>query len=155
MADFYEAAVKEGVSAKAVANWVLRDVLRLVNAAGIEIEQSKVAPRHVADLIRLIEGGQVSVRSAPEVLEEVFNTGRAPEAVVKEKGLAQVSDTAELEAVVDRVLAAESNQKAIADYKSGKQSAAGFLVGAVMKETRGKANPGMVNQLLRQKLDRG
>jgi aspartyl-tRNA(Asn)/glutamyl-tRNA(Gln) amidotransferase subunit B len=151
LADFYERAVQLGASPKAVANWMLRDVLRLLNAASIEIEASKITPEHVAGLIKLIDGGQISVRSAPEVLEEVFNTGAAPEAVVKEKGLAQVSDTGELAAAVDRAIAA--NPKAVADYKGGKPSALGFLVGAVMKETRGKANPGVVNQLLKGKLD--
>jgi aspartyl-tRNA(Asn)/glutamyl-tRNA(Gln) amidotransferase subunit B len=153
LADYYEAGVKAGASAKAVANWLLRDVLRLVNTAGIEIEQSNLTPQHLAQLIGLIESGQISVRSAPEVLEESFRTGVAPDVVVKEKGLSQVSDTSELEGVIDRVLAAPANQKAIADYKAGKQTAVGFLVGAVMKETRGKANPGIVNTLLRQKLD--
>jgi aspartyl-tRNA(Asn)/glutamyl-tRNA(Gln) amidotransferase subunit B len=153
VADFYEAAIKQGASPRAAANWVLRDVLRLLGAARIEIEASKLKPEHVAELVRLIDGGQLSVRSAPEVLEEAFNTGSPPQQVVREKGLSQVSDTAELEAVIDRVLAAPASAKAIADYKSGKQSAAGFLVGAVMKETRGKANPGVVNQVLRQKLD--
>jgi aspartyl-tRNA(Asn)/glutamyl-tRNA(Gln) amidotransferase subunit B len=153
LADFYEDTVKEGVNAKAVANWLLRDVLRLVSAAGIGIEQSKITPQHLAELVRLIEGGELSVRSVPEVLEESFKSGASPASVVKEKGLAQVSDAGELEAVVQRVIEAPGSQKAIADYKGGKQTAIAFLVGAVMKETRGKANPGMVNQLLRQKLD--
>jgi len=152
LANFYEAAVAEGVSPKASANWLLRNVLRLVNAAGIEIEQSKITPQHLAQLVRLLESGQISVRSAPEVLEETFNTGASPEAVVKEKGLSQVSDTSELDTVIQRVLEAPANQKAIADYKAGKESALNFLFGAVMKETRGKANPGIVRELLRERL---
>jgi len=151
LADFYEATINTGAPPRAVANWVLRDVLRLLGSQSIE--SSKLTPEHLAGLIQLIDSGQLSVRSAPEVLEESFTTGAAPAVIVQEKGLAQVSDTAALEAVVDRVLAAEQSAKAIADYRSGKPSAAGFLVGAVMKETRGKANPGLVNQLLRQKLD--
>jgi aspartyl-tRNA(Asn)/glutamyl-tRNA(Gln) amidotransferase subunit B len=153
LADFYEAAVNAGGAARAVANWMLRDVLRLLGTERIEIEASKLKPEHVAELITLIDGGQLSVRSAPEVLEETFRTGTAPATVVQEKGLTQVSDTGELEGVIDGVLAAPQNAKAIADYRAGKQSAVGFLVGAVMKETRGKANPGLVNQLLKQKLD--
>ena len=86
------------------------------------------------------------------MLEETFHTGASPAAVVKEKGLSQVSDTGELEAVIWRVLEAPANQKAIADFKAGKESALNFLFGAVMKETRGKANPGVVRELLRQKL---
>jgi aspartyl-tRNA(Asn)/glutamyl-tRNA(Gln) amidotransferase subunit B len=151
MADFYEAAIAAGGAPRAVANWVLRDVLRLLG--GGSIGESKLQPAHVAELIGLVDSGQLSVRSAPEVLEESFKTGTPPAQVVQEKGLTQVSDTGELEAIVARVLAAESSAKAVADYRGGKPSALGFLVGAIMKETRGKANPGLVNQLLKQKLD--
>ena len=151
LADFFEAAVAAGGSSRAVANWMLRDVLRLLG--GAPVDASKLRPEHVAQLISLVESGALSVRSAPEVLEETFRSGVDPERVVREKGLGQVSDTAELEGVLDRVLAAPQNAKAIADYRGGKASTIGFLVGAVMKETRGKANPGLVNQLLKQKLD--
>jgi aspartyl-tRNA(Asn)/glutamyl-tRNA(Gln) amidotransferase subunit B len=152
LADFFEQAVRLSGNARAVANWMLRDVRRLLNSSGIEIEQSKLRPEHLAALIALIDSGQLSVRSGPQVLEEVFRTGTAPEQVMREQGLAQVSDTAELEAVIDRVLADPRNAKALADYHGGKQTALGYFVGAVMKETRGKANPALVNQLLRQKL---
>ena len=151
LAAFYESAVAAGGSPRAAANWMLRDVLRLLG--GAPIESSKLRPEHVAQLISLVESGALSVRSAPEVLEEAFRTGLEPERVVREKGLGQVSDTTEVEAIVDRVLAAQANAKAIADYTAGKVSSLGFLVGAVMKETRGKANPSLVNQLLKQKLD--
>ena len=151
LADFYEAAIKAGGAARPVANWVLRDVLRLLG--GGPISESKLRPGHIAELIKLVDSGQLSVRSAPEVLEESFNTGAPPAQVVLEKGLTQVSDTGELEAVVERVLASEASAKAVADYRGGKPTALGFLVGAVMKETRGKANPGLVNELLRKKLD--
>jgi aspartyl-tRNA(Asn)/glutamyl-tRNA(Gln) amidotransferase subunit B len=131
---------------------MLREVLRLLNASGAEIEQSELTPAHLAGLIGLIDSGQLSVRTAPEVLEEVFRTGTAPAAVVQERGLAQVSDSAALEAVIDEVIAAPANAKAIADFRGGREAALGFLVGAVMKQTRGKANPALVNDLLRQKL---
>ncbi|HEX2033874.1 MAG TPA: Asp-tRNA(Asn)/Glu-tRNA(Gln) amidotransferase subunit GatB [Chloroflexota bacterium] len=155
LADFYEATVRLGAGPKAVANWMLREVLRLLNAHGTEIEASKLTPAHLAELIKLIDDGQLSVRSAPEVLEAVFESGASPQAVVKEKGLSQVSDASALESIVAAVLAAPENQKAIADYGAGKTNALGYLVGAVMKQTRGKANPGVVNQLLRQKLGGG
>ncbi|HEU5314932.1 MAG TPA: Asp-tRNA(Asn)/Glu-tRNA(Gln) amidotransferase subunit GatB [Chloroflexota bacterium] len=151
LADYYEAALAAGAAPRPAANWILRDVLRLLG--GASIESSKMTPAHVAQLTKLVESGTLSVRSAPEVLEESFRTGADPEAVVREKGLTQVSDTGELEGVVDRVLAAPQNARAVADYKAGKAASIGFLVGAVMKETRGKANPGLVNQLLKQKLD--
>jgi aspartyl-tRNA(Asn)/glutamyl-tRNA(Gln) amidotransferase subunit B len=152
LADFFEQTVAQGVTPRSAANWLIRDVRRLLAGAGIEIQQSKLTPAGLAGLIRLIDAGHLSVRSAPEVLEEVFRTGAPAEQVVQEKGLAQVSDAAALEDVIDRVLAAEANQKAIADYRAGKEAALKFLVGAVMKETRGKANPGLVNELLRRKL---
>lgn len=153
IADFYEATVRQGVSPKAVANWVLRDVLRLVNASGTTIERSKLTPEHLAGLIKLVDAGQLSVRSAPEVLEETFRAGAAPAGVVQEKGLAQVSDTGALESIVEQVLTDERNQRAIADYRAGKGAAVGFLVGAVMKQTRGTANPGLVKDLLTRKLE--
>jgi aspartyl-tRNA(Asn)/glutamyl-tRNA(Gln) amidotransferase subunit B len=154
LAEFYEQTVRLGAGARPVANWMLRDVLRLLNTSGVEIEHSKLTPAHLAELIALIESRQVSVRSGPEVLEEVFRTGAAPAAVVRDRGLAQVSDAGELEAVVEKVLADPANARAIQDYRGGRQNALGFLVGAVMKQTRGKANPGLVNQLLREQLQR-
>ncbi|MGH2351550.1 MAG: Asp-tRNA(Asn)/Glu-tRNA(Gln) amidotransferase subunit GatB [Chloroflexota bacterium] len=153
LADFYEQTVQLGASPKAAANWMLRDVLRLLNTSGQEIEASKLTPAHLAGLITLIDSGRLSVRSAPEVLEETFRSGTAPEQVVQEKGLAQVSKASELEAVIDRVIVADANQKAIADYRAGKEAALKFLMGAVMKETRGRAKPDVVTQLLKRKLD--
>ena len=152
LADYFEATVRAGVAAKSAANWLLRDVLRLLNTTGTSVEESKLTPTYLAALIGLIESGRLSGRSAPEVLEEVFTTGAAPEHVLASKRLAQVSDTGALDSVIERVLAAPSNQKAVADYRAGKEAALNFLFGAAMKETRGRANPGVVRELLRQKL---
>ncbi len=155
LADFYEEAVRQGAGPRAAANWMLRDVLRLLNTSGTSIDGSKLTPGHLAGLIALLDDGRLSVRSAPEVLEEVFRTGASPEAVMQGRGLEQVSDSGALEAVVAQVLADGRNGRAIADYRAGKGAAMGFLVGAVMKQTRGTANPGLVKELLAQKLDAG
>jgi aspartyl-tRNA(Asn)/glutamyl-tRNA(Gln) amidotransferase subunit B len=136
--------------AKAVSNWMLGDFARLLNQASIDVEQAKVEPRALYDMITLIEQGSISGKTAKSVFEEMFKTGRPPANVVRELGLTQISGEEEIAAVVDKVLAA--NPKAVDDFRSGKEEAAKFLVGQVMRETRGRANPGMVNELLRRRL---
>jgi aspartyl-tRNA(Asn)/glutamyl-tRNA(Gln) amidotransferase subunit B len=136
--------------AKAVSNWMLGDFARLLNQADIDVDQAKVEPRALYDMISLIEQGAISGKSAKAVFEVMFKTGKPPAEVVRELGLTQISGEEEIAAVVDKVLAA--NPKAVDDYRSGKEEAAKFLVGQVMRETRGRANPGMVNELLRQRL---
>jgi aspartyl-tRNA(Asn)/glutamyl-tRNA(Gln) amidotransferase subunit B len=149
-ADYFEEAVDLGAGPKAVANWVLNDLLGHLNAAGQGLEASKVGPRALADLIRLVDSGAISSRMAKEVFEEMFQTGRPPAEIVSERGLSQISDEAAIEQAVDQVLAA--NASVAADYLGGKAQALGFLVGQVMKLTRGKANPGLVNRQLVLKL---
>jgi len=107
-------------------------------------------PRHLAGLLRLIAKGTISGKIAKGVFEDMFESGKDAGTIVKEKGLVQIADTGELGAVVDRILAA--NAKSVFDFKAGKEKAMGFLVGQVMKETRGKANPQVVNQLIRDKI---
>jgi len=141
-------AVKQ--RAKAVSNWMLGDFARLLNQADIDVEQAKVEPQSLYDMISLIEQGAISGKGAKAVFEVMFKTGKPPADVVRELGLTQISGEEEIAAVVDKVLAA--NPKAVDDFRSGKEEAAKFLVGQVMKETRGRANPGMVNDLLRRKL---
>ncbi|HUS82191.1 MAG TPA: Asp-tRNA(Asn)/Glu-tRNA(Gln) amidotransferase subunit GatB, partial [Dehalococcoidia bacterium] len=136
--------------AKAVCNWMLGDFARLLNQAGIDVEQAKVQPRPLYDMISLIEQGAISGKSAKAVFEVMFKTGKPPAEVVRELGLTQISGEEEIAAVVDKVLAA--NPRAVEDYRGGKAEAAKFLVGQVMKETRGRANPGIVNELLQKKL---
>lgn len=158
-ADYFETllkalADKSGKPAKEVAtkasNWVMGDLFGALNKAGKPISDSPVGPKHGAELLALVIDGAISGRSAKDVFEEMFDTGRAPGAIVEEKGLKQVSDTSELEAIVDRVLAANPAQ--VEQYKAGKTKVAGFFVGQVMKETRGQANPQVVNELLAKKL---
>jgi len=139
--------------AKGVSNWVLGDFARLLNAAGIEIDQAKIEPRQLYDMIGMIEEGMLSGKSAKTVFERMFDTGQSPQALVKELGLTQISGTEEVAAVVDSVLAA--NSKAVQDYRSGKTEVIKFLVGQVMKETRGRANAELVNDQLRERLEQG
>jgi aspartyl-tRNA(Asn)/glutamyl-tRNA(Gln) amidotransferase subunit B len=152
-ADFYEAVLdgrKDKERAKEAANWMLGELFRSVNNAGITIEESKVTPHALRELLDLLDNKVISSRIAKEVFEVLFATGASPSSIVQEKGLVQISDVDELEAAVDKVLA--DNPQAVEDLRSGKEAAVGFLVGQVMKATRGKANPGVVNKLLRDKL---
>lgn len=159
-ADFFEVCLSSSPAgadaealkqrAKTVSNWMLGDFARLLNQAGIDVDESKVEPRHLYDMIRLIEQGALSGKSAKAVFEEMFKTGKAPAEVVRELGVTQISGEEEIAAVVDKVLAA--NPRAVEDYRSGKAEAAKFLIGQIMRETRGRANPGVVTELLREKL---
>lgn len=150
IADFFEKTMALHPNARAVGNWMTGELFRLLNVSGIEIEQSKVAPEHLAELLKLVEQGAISASIGKVVLEDAFATGKKPGEIVQERGLAQISGVDELSNIVDQVLAA--NPQAVADYRAGKAPAMGFLVGQVMKATRGKANPGVVNELLRGKL---
>ena len=149
-AEFFEKTTALYPHAKVVSNWMIGELFRLLNARNIEIGQAKMTPEHLGELLLLVDRGEISQRAAKEVFEETFNTGRPPAQVVAEKGLGQVSDVVALTDVVRRVVAA--NPQAAADYRSGKKQAAGFLVGQVMKATRGAANPGLVNQIIAEVL---
>jgi len=158
-ADFFEAAVavsppdQRQQRAKAVANWMNSDFARLLNAAGREIEDAPVTPAALAELIDLQEDGTISGKTAKDVFEEIFKSGRSPRQVVEEKGLPQITASDEIAAAIERVLT--EHAKAAGDYRRGKEGALQFLVGQVMRETRGRANPALVNQLLVEKLDAG
>jgi aspartyl-tRNA(Asn)/glutamyl-tRNA(Gln) amidotransferase subunit B len=147
---FEEAAAAYGGDAKKVVNWIIADLFGLLNEAGIELHESKVAPKQLAAMVKLIDAGMISGKQAKLVLQAMFETGRDPEEIAQEKGLEQVSDAAELEGVVDEVIA--ENPEAAAKVRAGQLNTIGFLVGRVMKKTSGRANPGLVNELLRSKL---
>ncbi len=147
-AGLFEAAVAAGAEPRKAANWIQNDVARLRADSGLE---GQLAPEHLAQLIRLVDEGAVSGSAAKQVLEGSFRTGKDPRALVHELGLGQVSDTAALE---ESVLAAiEANPAAVADYRAGKATAINFLKGQVMKASRGKANPAVAEELLRQHLN--
>ncbi|MFQ5348323.1 MAG: Asp-tRNA(Asn)/Glu-tRNA(Gln) amidotransferase subunit GatB [Rhodothalassiaceae bacterium] len=134
-----------------VSNWMLSELFAHLNKSGLGIGQSPVAPDAAAELLALVLDDTISGRSGKDVLAEMIASGRGAVAIVEEKGLRQVSDTGALEAIAERVLAANPAQ--VEQYRAGKTKVLGFFVGQVMKETRGQANPGVVNQILKQKLD--
>jgi aspartyl-tRNA(Asn)/glutamyl-tRNA(Gln) amidotransferase subunit B len=150
-ADWFEAAAAayEG-EAKKVVNWITADLYGLLNDAGLELWESKITPDSLAGLVKLIDDGTISGKQAKSVLAEMFATGDDPAAVAKAKGLEQVSDASTIETVVDEVIA--ENADAAAKVRGGQMGTIGFLVGQVMKKTQGRANPKMVNDLLRSKL---
>jgi aspartyl-tRNA(Asn)/glutamyl-tRNA(Gln) amidotransferase subunit B len=148
--DYFEEAVKISNDGRATANWVIGDLMGLLKAAGKEISDSPVSSRHLGELIALIAKGELTGKLAKEILPKMFETSDAPNAIMEREGLKQISDTGALEKMVDDVLAA--NPKQVEQYKSGKTTVIGFLVGQVMKASRGQANPNAVNELLKNKL---
>jgi aspartyl-tRNA(Asn)/glutamyl-tRNA(Gln) amidotransferase subunit B len=152
-ADWFERAARAyGGDAKKVANWVTADLFGLLNEAGRELHDTRFPPEDLAALVRLVDGGTISGKQAKAVLQEMFATGGSPEAIAAQKGLQQISDADALGAVVDEVVAA--NPEVADKVRGGQTNAVGFLVGQVMKKTRGQANPGLVNELLRGRLSR-
>ncbi len=159
-ADYYEAAVRalgdgpgqKASRAKLVSNWLLGDLSKLLNAAGIEITEAKVAPEHLAALVQLVEAGKVSGTAAKEVLAAAFESGRTPEEIVEERGLGTIEDRGAIAAAVRNAIAA--NPKAVEDYRAGKTAALKALMGPVMRETRGRANATQVQELLEEELRR-
>ena len=152
VADYFDDGTKATKNLKALSNWLIGDVAGYLNAEGIEIDdpEFKITPNHLGELVNLIDKGVLSSKLAKQVFAEMLKDNEAPEALVKKLGLEQVSDAGELGKLVDEVIAA--NPQSIADFKAGKKKALGFLVGQIMKATHGKANPGMVNKMLMEKL---
>ena len=138
---------------RSIANWLINDVLRAVNEQGITITKYPVQARTLAGLVKIVDSGKLSVAQGREVLAEVAATGKSPDEIVKDKGLEQVSDEDELDAVIEKVIAA--NAQAAADIKAGKKQAMGFLMGQIMRETKGKANAKVVGPLLAKRLSQG
>jgi aspartyl-tRNA(Asn)/glutamyl-tRNA(Gln) amidotransferase subunit B len=150
MADYYETVVAAGAPAKPAANWVMGDLQGLLAERKLELASCPVTPNHLAAMIALIEDGTISGKIAKDLLPEMVATGKHPKGLVAEIGLVQISDTAELEAVARRVLA--ENPGPVADFRAGKEKTFGFLVGQLMKATKGKANPKVANEVLRKVL---
>lgn len=150
MADYFDATLQHGVDAKAATNWLMGEVSKHLNTAGCTVTECPVLPANLAGLLNLIDKGTISGKIAKKVFEEMWASGKAAEVIVKEQGMVQISDTSEIAAIVDAVLAA--NPQSVEDYKAGKERALGFLVGQIMKQTKGRANPEMVNQLLRDRI---
>jgi len=150
-ADYFEAVVQAGVEAKTASNWMLGEFAKKLNEEGISADKAPVQPQALAELLQLISKGTISGKIAKSVLPEMWTSGKSADQVVKDKGLVQISDTGALEEIINTVVAA--NPQSVADYKAGKKKAIGFLVGQVMKQTKGRANPGTVNQLLVKNLE--
>jgi aspartyl-tRNA(Asn)/glutamyl-tRNA(Gln) amidotransferase subunit B len=149
-ADCFERLVSSGVTAKIAANWQMGDVARLANAHHVPVWQSGLGIEGLAALLRLLEAGTINGTVAKELLDELYLRGGDPQSLVAERGLGRVSDEAALLALVDEAIAA--NAQAVADFRGGKQAAFGRLVGHVMSATRGRADPALVNRLLRERL---
>lgn len=150
-ARYFEECAKISGEAKLVSNWIMGDLLARMNAAGMQkISEVKIKPGQLSKMIGLIKNSTISGKIAKTVFEEMFNSGLDPEIIVKEKGLVQITDTGAIEAAIDAAIAA--NAKVVEEIKGGKTAGMGFLVGQIMKETKGKANPQMVNELLKKKL---
>ncbi|MGE5808096.1 MAG: Asp-tRNA(Asn)/Glu-tRNA(Gln) amidotransferase subunit GatB [Nitrospirota bacterium] len=150
LADYFESAAKLTGQPKVVSNWMMGELMRLLNADNREIEDCPLKPDRLAGMIKMIDSGVISTKIAKTVFEEMYRTGKDAESIVKEQGLVQVSDTGEIEKIIDAVVKANPAQHA--DYKAGKEKLFGFFVGQVMKASKGKANPELVNQLLKKKL---
>ncbi|MDD5679680.1 MAG: Asp-tRNA(Asn)/Glu-tRNA(Gln) amidotransferase subunit GatB [Candidatus Omnitrophica bacterium] len=150
--EFFEKAVKLHNNPKSISNWIMGDINAILNEKNAEIDGTKLSPANLAAMVRMIDEGIISIKIAKEMLPDMTDKGESPQALVEKKGLMQISDSGELESIVERILAA--NGKSVNDYKAGKTNALAHLVGQIMKETRGKANPKIVNEILLSKLGR-
>ncbi|MFO7171468.1 MAG: Asp-tRNA(Asn)/Glu-tRNA(Gln) amidotransferase subunit GatB [Bacillota bacterium] len=154
VADFFEAAVaaygKGAEGAKTVANWVINELARILNEKNAELAQTPLTPDHLVGMLKLVDAGTISGKIAKDVFAEMVETGKSAEEIVKEKGLVQLTDEAALAEIALQVI--EANPKAVEDWKKGKATAAQFLVGQMMKATRGRANPQLANKVIRAKL---
>jgi len=152
LSDLFEKANKICNNPKAVSNWIMTDITRILNEQAKEPNEIPFAAEHLGSLIVLIDKGTISSKIAKQVLEELFENPKNPEEIIKEKGWIQISDEGEIKEVVLKIL--EANPQSIADYKAGRDRALGFLVGQAMKETRGKANPQMLNRMFLEELNK-
>jgi aspartyl-tRNA(Asn)/glutamyl-tRNA(Gln) amidotransferase subunit B len=149
LADFYERAAAAS-NARGAANWLKGELLRELDASGKQADESPVSPEELGALVRAVEEGRISGKQGKDVLAEMFRTGRGANRTIEELGLAQVSDAGEIEKIVADVLAANPEQ--LAAYRGGKEALFGFFVGQVMKASKGKANPKVAGELLKEKL---
>ncbi len=150
VADYYEDVIKNGANPKKASNWIMSELLAQLPDPE-QIQLFPVKPANLASLLKLVDDDTISGKIAKTVFREMIDTGKDADIIVEEKGMKQVSDTSEIEAIIIRVI--ESNAQSVEDYKNGKEKAMGFLVGQIMKESRGKANPKLVNELLLKKLN--
>ncbi|GMA57981.1 hypothetical protein GCM10025858_24840 [Alicyclobacillus sacchari] len=150
-AAYYEQVLAAGADAKAASNWVMSDILGALNSEGKSFAECPISPDHLAGLISEIASGKISSKQGREVFKAMWETGKSAAAIIKEQGMEQISDVSVLGPILDEVIA--KNEKSVADYLGGKDRALAALVGQVMKATKGKANPALVNQLLIEKIN--
>ena len=150
LADYFEETVAHHDDARAVSNWIMGELLGYLNATGRELSECKVTPEEMAALLGMIKSGKVSQSIGKDVFTEMCGTGSKAADIVAAKGLAQISDESELETLADRVI--DANPAQVEQYRAGRQQVLGFFVGQIMKETKGRANPQVVNEILKKKL---
>lgn len=151
IADYFEEVSKLSAQPKLAANWIMSELTRELNQAKVSIEHSPITPAQLAELIKLIEQGTISGKIAKTVFAEMWSTKKNAQEIIQEKSLAQVSDSGAIEKIIDDVISANTAQ--VAEYRSGKTKVFGFFVGAVMRASKGQANPDMVNEILKKKLE--
>jgi len=151
LAEYYEQAVKETGEPKLSSNWIMGELLRLLNEDNRDVKDCPISPNGLADIIKMVKGGQISGKMAKEVFEEMYKTGKTASDIVKAKGLTQISDEGELAKIVEEIV--KNNPDNVAKFKAGKTTVLGFFVGEIMKATKGKANPQVINKLLKEKLE--
>ncbi|MDP2682436.1 MAG: Asp-tRNA(Asn)/Glu-tRNA(Gln) amidotransferase subunit GatB [Deltaproteobacteria bacterium] len=150
LANYYEESVRLFNQPKVVSNWIMGELLRLLKEDNREAKECPVSPEKLVKLIRMVDAGAVNLKTAKEVFEEVYKTGKEPDAIVKEKGFVQVSDEGAILKAIDEII--NANPKELADYKAGKEKLFSFFVGQTMKATKGQANPQVLNRLLKERL---
>jgi aspartyl-tRNA(Asn)/glutamyl-tRNA(Gln) amidotransferase subunit B len=151
IAEYFEAAIKAGGNAKQVANWVMGDIAGYRNKNNVNIKELALTPENLAELVTLIENNTISGKIAKDILPDLLNEGGSPKELVEKKGLISISDTGELEKIIEEVIANHPSE--LEKYRSGKTNLKGFFVGQIMKKTNGRADPKLTNQLLTPKLD--
>ncbi len=150
LANYYEECVRLFPDPKTVSNWMMGDLLRALKQDEREVDQCPVTPQHLAGMLLMVQEGTISGKIAKDVFDEMYRTGDLPEKIVREKGWVQILDAGTIEGAIEKVI--QANPKLVEDYRKGKEKVFGFFVGEVMKETQGKANPKLVNELLKNKL---
>jgi aspartyl-tRNA(Asn)/glutamyl-tRNA(Gln) amidotransferase subunit B len=150
LAQYYEDVVKLCDKPKQASNWVMGDVLRFLNEDKLDIRQCPITAKDLADMIKLIEAGTISGKMAKDIIPDMYKTGKSPQKIIEEKGLVQITDEGELAKTITAIILANPNQ--LKDYRGGKEKLFGFFVGQVMKATQGKANPQLVNDMLKKML---
>ena len=150
LADYYEKVAEVSGNPRMASNWIRSELLRELEGAGLSAGSSPVSPENLGALVRLIEDGQISGKQGKDVLVEMFKSGKSAASIIAEQGLVQVSDLGEIDRIIDEVIAASPQQ--LQQYREGKETLFGFFVGQVMKASKGKANPKIVNERLKAKL---